>query len=290
VASSSPRVLASQSVDQIKNANAQIGTPPLTEDGSSYHSYGPPSNLGGPSGWFSFDVHEIACADSKKEFAAPHEYDYRHPYEVPHQALYQYPSHPQHVHGERTHFEATPGHYYSSQSPYTSSPLSGSFKTSPQVNTHQFRQPSPRGSDFAWTNHPPVRSMSIADTDDLHSMYPAYRSNTFPYIPQRVGISAAIPHFPPGHPGIFQPGSQHSSYSSQFPPSGYQQMPAPSTMAWSSSIPTQLAPVPSSSSDSYNPGWYAAPSNLPYVREEDDSAHGIHPHGHDQQRFRPNPG
>lgn len=40
VGSSSPRILSSSTVDQIKDVNGQIGTPPLTDDGSGYHSFG----------------------------------------------------------------------------------------------------------------------------------------------------------------------------------------------------------------------------------------------------------
>ena len=48
VSSSSPRVLTSSTLEQIRNANGQVGTPPLTDDGSGYRSFGGAGSTHGP--------------------------------------------------------------------------------------------------------------------------------------------------------------------------------------------------------------------------------------------------
>ena len=232
-------------------------------------------------------------ADSSLEYNTPHEYDYRHGYAVPPQHAYQYPSHPQH----RTGFDAVDSRYYPSQeyavrqSPYTSPPLSGSMKQSPDANTHDFPHPSPSTHEFSWTPQPPVRSMSIADTQDLHGMYAGYgRSNTFPSIPQRMAAPEEVTHMPHGHSDIIHASSQQRSYPAPYPPSTYHQMPLVSNMPWSSTIPTQIPHTPVSTSASYQQNWYPTSASLPYVHEEDASVPHLPSQHSSHQRFRPNPG
>lgn len=161
------------------------------------------------------------------------------------------------------------------------------MKTSPQVNTHQFTEHSPRGSEFGWTPQPPVRSMSIADTEDLHHMYSAYRANHFPSIPHQLGNTPDMNRMQGGHPGLVQHDSRQTNFATQYPPNSYHQVPI---MAWSSStVPSQMAHV-SATSNSYQSAWYPSAGNLPYVREEDDNLHNVQGSNSSQKRFQRNPG
>ena len=232
---------------------------------------------------------DVANLLTRLEYVHPHGYDYRHGYDAPPHGLYQYSGHPRGIHTtERPNFDPSTNQYYPPhdrtgyQNPYTPPPLSGSMKTSPHSNTHHFPQPSPQGSEFSWAPHPPVRSLSIADTEDLHHMYPTYRAQTFPTLPMRPGGPGEVSH---DHPNLIHREPQHHAYSNQYQAHGYPQMALPSTMPWTSTIPTQMPSAPVSTSEHYNSGWYpAAQSVFPYVREEEDPAQGAHTQGHGQQR------
>ncbi len=210
---------------------------------------------------------------------------------MPPQSIYHYLPH-----SEQTHYDPSTSQYYSSQghhplqSPYTSPPMSRSLKIPPQVHPHEFPEANPHGNDFQWTPLPPVRSLSVADTQDLHNMYPAYRSNTFPSIPHRLSGSGEVSHMPHAYPSTVDSNSHQDSFSHHYAPSTHQQMNSVSTVAWSSTIPTHSTNMPISSSDTYHPNWYPTPTSLPYLREEDDPLHSISSQESSHPRFWPNPG
>jgi hypothetical protein len=276
----SPRVLTSSSLEQIKSANGQINTPPLTDDGSVFQHFGSgaPSSLHGRQ--LSIPLEPmLTSADSGHT-----DYDFNSRYSGTSRQMYHQANHSQLSQAsEQTHFDYPSNRFYASQSPYTSPPLSGPLESSPQSNTGHFPQQSPRNMDFGWAAPQPLRSMSIAGSHDLQNMYPMYRSNTFP----RRMDSAVEPPRP--YEGRASHDYQDPGMYNQYHQHPYQQMHMPSSAAWTPGGSNVMSTVPTSAGDSYHAAWYHQSQILPFVSEEDASTHIQQPL-HPKSQFRPNPG
>lgn len=272
----------SSSLEHIKQVNGQMGTPPLSQDGSS-QSFGPPS-VGPRQSGESADNVLFRTDNVNPEFVHPSDYGYAQNYEHP-SRMSQFPNQSPHIASNGHPFDNNPSHYFQhpdqpmhssfGQQPYT--PYSSSMTTSPQSQAFNFHQTSP-GSEYGWAPPPPVRSLSIADTEDLRT-FAAYRSNTYPNIARRMSSTHDVPQDASGSGEFTGPDSNHGRYHD---PSIYSQMQIPTSMAWS--VQGHGAPVvPTPGTESYSQSWYGSQSALPLLREEEDQAHN-------RNNFPPNPG
>ena len=239
--------------------------------------------------------------------------DFPHHQELQHRQALNHPPHlgyhqrsPEARSGD--HFESHHSQYYPgpehqalqgsfTASPYGSTPLSGSMTTSPQSSAFHFQQTSPRSDHFPWVPQPLTRSVSIADTEDLHNAYAAYhRSSAYPSIARRMNnAQESMPQQQQQpmhmmHPEAHHPEVHHPVVTSPYSePSAYYPAAHPG-VAWPMSIPPSIMPQPVPISESYGQPWYARPAaGLPNVQEEEHS-HFYPPQHSQPQSFRPNPG
>lgn len=215
---------------------------------------------------------------NRSGFAHPTDYGYPSSYEHGQRTM-SYPSPAPHRPDDATSFESSSHSYYQPpanqpmQSPYQNAPYTpytASMTASPQSHAFNFHQTSP-GSDYGWAAPHPVRSMSIADTDDLRNTYASYRSHTFPTIARRMSSAHDLSQHGPEHDTVI--GSDPNAPGQYQAPNMYPQMTVPSSLAWS--MPGHGAPMmPATTADTYSHSWYGAQSGLPLVREEEDAGSG----------------
>ena len=166
------------------------------------------------------------------------------------------------------------------QPPCDPASFTSSTATSPQSNSFHIPRTSP-GSNYGWAPPLPVRSMSIADSEDLRHTYAAFRANTFPSFAQQMNPSIDAPR--PSAATTLPAGIEHptipAGYRGQM---AYYQSQANTSPTWPSSTAGHLLPTPVTSHEGYGHTWYGPPTGLPYVREEENVP--------DHRPFRTNPG
>ena len=248
-------------------------------------------------------THLISCPLIKSnrisDFPNRQEIEYSHTFEHPQHPGYRQTS-PRVPGGD--HYGSQPTPYYPGQeqqalqgsynnSPYGSTPLSGSMTTSPQSGTFHIQQTSPRSDQFSWAPQPPTRSMSIADTEDLHNAYAAYhRSSTYPSIARRMGTAQDAMHIQQQGVSPMYADSHHPVVTTAYHESTPYHPAVHNSMGWPSSMPPPSTRHPVAVSEAYGQSWYAqSHSGLPHVQEE-ENAHPYQAQTSHHLSFRPNPG
>ncbi|KIW57274.1 hypothetical protein PV05_05846 [Exophiala xenobiotica] len=186
-------------------------------------------------------------------------------------------------------------HYGNAPSgPYSSVFATGSLPSTMTTMSREsaYRYPTAHSNEaFNW-GHPPARSMSGSESEEMQHGFPAaYRSHTYPTVERRM--TADLQQMPPASHSLMPAGldnPQGSIPPSFREPASYQPVHVDMQHGWTGGGPGQAPQLTGSTTTAYSQGWYPNASGVTDNREEEGHPHILLSQSHDPRAIQHKPG